>query len=72
MLLELGALPLLDDLAAALDAEPVAEVVGQHHAEALEQRVFEEVGEVDQLARRRPARSCTLPNRMNWLDAPLS
>ena len=48
LLLELRALPLRDDFAAALDDEAVAEVVGQHHAEALEQRVFEEVREADQ------------------------
>ena len=35
-------------VAAAFDAEAIAEVVRQHHAEALEQRVFEEVGETDE------------------------
>ena len=47
-MLELGALPLADELAAAFDAEPVAEVVRQHDAEAGEQRVLEVVGEIDQ------------------------
>jgi hypothetical protein len=47
-----GALPALDDLAATLDGEPVAQVVRQHHAERPQQRVFEVIGETDQAAAR--------------------